>query len=106
MPTCTRYIKHVRREYIHGSVPKEEGRDKVQALVLTLGSSLDQSHSSLPPPSPMEAGEIGGALLFVLAAAAALVVAVSTGAVDFSHPLAGTLLSPFSLAPRAAAHVT
>ncbi|XP_051214242.1 probable glucomannan 4-beta-mannosyltransferase 7 [Lolium perenne] len=35
----------------------------------------------------MEAGEIGGALLFVLAAAAALATAVSTGAVDFSRPL-------------------
>ncbi|XP_048560620.1 probable glucomannan 4-beta-mannosyltransferase 7 isoform X2 [Triticum urartu] len=34
----------------------------------------------------MEAGEIGGALLFVLAAAAAVLAAVSTGAVDFSHP--------------------
>ena len=58
----------------------------------------------------MEAAEIGGALLFALAAAAALFSAVSTGAVDFSHPLAGTLLSlplaSFSLAPRAGAHVT
>jgi beta-mannan synthase len=35
----------------------------------------------------MEAGEIGGALLFLLAAAAALAVAVSTGAVDFSRAL-------------------
>ncbi|XP_062190164.1 probable glucomannan 4-beta-mannosyltransferase 7 [Phragmites australis] len=35
----------------------------------------------------MEAGEIGGALLFVLAAAAAAAVAVSVGAVDFSRPL-------------------
>jgi hypothetical protein len=47
----------------------------------------------------MEAGEIGGALLFVLAAAAALATAVSTGAFDFSRPLTGTtLLSPFFLA--------
>lgn len=36
----------------------------------------------------MEAGEVGGALLFALAAAAALFAAVSTGAVDFSRPLA------------------
>ncbi|KAL6657017.1 hypothetical protein ACP70R_004797 [Stipagrostis hirtigluma subsp. patula] len=35
----------------------------------------------------MEAAEIGGALLFVLAAAAAVAAAVATGAVDFSRPL-------------------
>ncbi|XP_021308674.1 probable mannan synthase 7 isoform X2 [Sorghum bicolor] len=40
----------------------------------------------------MEAGEIGGALLFVLAAAAAVAVAVSVGAVDFSRPLTGSPL--------------
>ncbi|KAK3125784.1 hypothetical protein QOZ80_7BG0609720 [Eleusine coracana subsp. coracana] len=36
----------------------------------------------------MEAGELGGALLFLLAAAAAVSVAVSVGVVDFSRPLA------------------
>ncbi|GJN10927.1 hypothetical protein PR202_ga29075 [Eleusine coracana subsp. coracana] len=36
----------------------------------------------------MEAGELGGALLFLLAAAAAVAVAVSVGVVDFSRPLA------------------
>ncbi|XP_062186840.1 probable glucomannan 4-beta-mannosyltransferase 7 [Phragmites australis] len=35
----------------------------------------------------MDAGEIGGALLFLLAAAAAVAAAVSVGAVDFSRPL-------------------
>ncbi|KAF8668835.1 hypothetical protein HU200_052036 [Digitaria exilis] len=35
----------------------------------------------------MEAGEIGGALLFLLAAAAAVAAAVAVGAVDFSRPL-------------------
>jgi Na+/H+-dicarboxylate symporter len=49
----------------------------------------------------MEAGEIGGALLFVLAAVSALAVAVSTGAVDFTRPLTGTLLSPFLLSQHA-----
>jgi hypothetical protein len=38
----------------------------------------------------MEAGEIGGALVFILAAAAAVAAAVSVGAVDFSRPLTGT----------------
>ncbi|CAN6199921.1 unnamed protein product [Urochloa humidicola] len=35
----------------------------------------------------MEAGEIGGALLFLLAAVAAVAAAISVGAVDFSRPL-------------------
>nr|CAB3458696.1 unnamed protein product [Digitaria exilis] len=35
----------------------------------------------------MEAGEIGGTLLFLLAAAGAVVAAVAIGAVDFSRPL-------------------
>jgi hypothetical protein len=38
----------------------------------------------------MEAGEIGGALLFLLAAAAAVATAVSVGAVDFSRSPTGT----------------
>lgn len=41
----------------------------------------------------MEAGEIGGALVFILAAAAAVAAAVSVGAVDFSRPL--TAGAPF-----------
>ncbi|KAF0906878.1 hypothetical protein E2562_013270 [Oryza meyeriana var. granulata] len=36
----------------------------------------------------MEAGEIGGAVVFALAASAALASAVFVGAVDFTHPLA------------------
>ncbi|KAG8079628.1 hypothetical protein GUJ93_ZPchr0007g4227 [Zizania palustris] len=36
----------------------------------------------------MEAGEIGGAVVFALAASAAVAAAVYVGAVDFSHPLA------------------
>lgn len=55
----------------------------------------------------MEAGELGGALLFLLAAAAAVAVASCIGVVDFSRPLAGThspFLPPFSPFP-AAAHV-
>jgi hypothetical protein len=43
-----------------------------------------------PHHHPMEAGEIGGALVFILAAAAAVAAAVSVGAVDFSRPLTGT----------------
>jgi beta-mannan synthase len=38
----------------------------------------------------MEAGELSGAFLFLLAATAAVAVAVSVGVVDFSRPLAGT----------------
>ncbi|KAL5198145.1 hypothetical protein ABZP36_001657 [Zizania latifolia] len=43
----------------------------------------------------MEAGEIGGAVVFALAAAAAVAAAVSVGAVDFSHPLAVGAGAPF-----------
>lgn len=97
-----------------------------------VASSASRSRPRLPPrlrptsPSvsdrndhhPMEAGEIGGALLFVAAAAAAVAVAASVGAVDFSRPLTGTHIryshpSYFSLSPspvsfgrpRATAHV-
>ena len=55
----------------------------------TSPSVSDRNHQTTGH-HPMEAGEIGGALLFVLAAAAAVAVAVSVGAVDFSRPLTGT----------------
>jgi hypothetical protein len=50
----------------------------------------------------MEAGELSGAFLFLLAATAAVAVAVSVGVVDFSRPLAGTHSPSLPLSPSEA----